>query len=94
LKIYAPRICGAVLVVIGVVWFGRGVGAIGGSFMSGRPVWAAVGAVCFVVGVALLAWGTAVRRRQVDGALDAEAGGAVAGQAEAGRAGEADGAAD
>ena len=41
------------LTVVGVVWLGQGIGAIGGSFMSGEPVWAIIGAG-MLVGAAVL----------------------------------------
>lgn len=50
-----PRVLtGAALVVVGAVWFGQGIGAIGGSFMSGEAVWAVIGALCVLFGVAFL----------------------------------------
>ena len=45
---------GGALVLLGAVWFGQGVGWIGGSFMTGSAVWAVIGGVCIVGGVALL----------------------------------------
>jgi len=47
-------VIGVVLVLTGVVWIGQGVGAIGGSFMTGDPLWAVIGAVCVFFGAALL----------------------------------------
>jgi hypothetical protein len=38
--------------VVGVVWLGQGVGLIGGSFMTGSPVWAVTGAC--LVGLAIV----------------------------------------
>ena len=35
----------AVALIVGVVWIGQGVGLIGGSFMTGDPTWAIVGAI-------------------------------------------------
>lgn len=61
-----PRlIIGVVLILVGVVWIGQGVGAIGGSFMTGQIVWAVIGALCVFFGAALLigARRTAARRR-------------------------------
>jgi hypothetical protein len=58
------RIAGAVLCVVGVIWIGQGIGAIHGSFMTGRPLWAALGAVALVVGLGLIARAAAVRRRR------------------------------
>jgi hypothetical protein len=56
-------VIGVVLCLVGAVWFGQGVGAIGGSFMSGRAVWAVIGGIAFIFGVALLA---GARRRRFD----------------------------
>lgn len=46
---------GVVLVVIGAVWFGQGIGAIGGSFMTGEVLWAVIGAIAVFLGLSLLA---------------------------------------
>jgi hypothetical protein len=46
---------GALLVLVGAVWTLQGVGVLGGSAMSGQPLWAVVGPVVAVVG-AFLAW--------------------------------------
>jgi hypothetical protein len=48
------RAIAIVLLLVGVVWFFQGVGVIEGSFMTGEAVWAAIGAVCVVAGLALL----------------------------------------
>lgn len=50
----ARMVVGVVLCLVGAVWFGQGIGAIGGSFMSGEAVWAVIGAVCVLVGGALI----------------------------------------
>jgi hypothetical protein len=42
------------LIVVGGVWFFQGVGVIEGSFMTGEAVWAVIGVVCVVVGIAQL----------------------------------------
>ncbi|MBV9283898.1 MAG: hypothetical protein JO176_04755 [Acidimicrobiia bacterium] len=47
-------IVGVILVLVGGVWFGQGIGAIGGSFMTGEALWAIIGAVCVFFGAALL----------------------------------------
>ena len=50
-----PRlIVGVVLVLVGAVWIGQGIGAIGGSFMSGEAVWAVIGAIAVFFGIALV----------------------------------------
>jgi len=43
-----------VLILVGVVWFFQGIGVIEGSFMTGEALWAVIGTVCVVAGVALL----------------------------------------
>ena len=53
-----PRlIVGAVLGLIGAVWFGQGIGLIGGSFMSGHPLWAVIGAILLLAAAVLLRQG-------------------------------------
>ena len=49
-----------VLAAVGLVWLGQGTGLIGGSFMSGEPLWAIIGAV-MLVGASVLT--VAARRR-------------------------------
>ena len=48
------RAIAIVLIVVGAVWFFQGVGLIKGSFMTGEALWAVIGAVCVVAGLALL----------------------------------------
>jgi hypothetical protein len=48
------RLLGVGCCVVGAVWIGQGVGWIGGSFMTGEGVWAVIGAVAILIGVALL----------------------------------------
>jgi hypothetical protein len=52
---------GAVLVVVGAVWFLQGIDVLGGSGMSGKTLWAVIGPLVAVVGAALGAAG--LRRR-------------------------------
>jgi hypothetical protein len=47
------RAIGAVLLVVGLVWFFQGIGVIEGSFMTGEAVWAVIGVLCVVAGAAL-----------------------------------------
>ena len=51
---WVRRAIAIVLIVVGVVWFFQGVGVIEGSFMTGEALWAVIGTVCIVAGVALL----------------------------------------
>jgi uncharacterized membrane protein HdeD (DUF308 family) len=55
-------VIGAVLCVVGGVWIGQGIGAIGGSFMTGEEVWAVIGAVAVLFGVALIRGALRARR--------------------------------
>ena len=45
---------GVVLCLVGAVWFGQGVGLIGGSFMSGQAIWAVIGAIALLFGAVLI----------------------------------------
>jgi len=56
----AMLVLGVVLALLGVLWFLQGVDVLGGSAMSGRTVWAVIGPVVAVVGIALA---VASRRR-------------------------------
>ncbi len=56
------RILGAILLVIGGVWFLQGIRVLPGSFMTGSSFWAVTGAVVAIAGIVLLArsgWGGA-----------------------------------
>jgi uncharacterized membrane protein HdeD (DUF308 family) len=57
-----PRIAGILLCVVGVIWLGQGIGVIHGSFMTGQPLWAVLGAAALIGGVALIARAAAIRR--------------------------------
>ncbi len=48
---------GGVLLVLGLVWFGQGMGWIGGSGMSGVRLWAVIGPILAVVGIVLVVRG-------------------------------------
>jgi hypothetical protein len=50
----ARLVLGVVLCLIGLLWFGQGIGLVGGSFMSGEAVWAVIGAVAILFGVVLV----------------------------------------
>jgi hypothetical protein len=47
-------VVGLILCAVGAVWFGQGIGAIGGSFMTGEAIWAIFGAIAVLAGVTLL----------------------------------------
>jgi hypothetical protein len=58
-------LAGALIAVAGIVWTMQGLGYVGGSFMTGATVWAIVGPVTAVAGLALAALG--LLRRRVPG---------------------------
>ena len=49
----ALKVVGALLAVIGVIWFLQGINVLPGSFMTGQMQWAIYGGFAFVAGVAL-----------------------------------------
>lgn len=57
-----PLVLGGVMVVIGLVWTLQGLGYVSGSPMTGVTLWAVVGPVVAVSGLALLVFGMRERR--------------------------------
>ena len=55
-------VIGVVLIAVGVVWALQGFNILGGSVMSGRTMFAVIGPIVAVVGLALVGYG-ALRRR-------------------------------
>ena len=53
---------GALLVIVGLVWFLQGIDVLGGSGMSGKTLWAVVGPIVAVVGAGVIAWALRMRR--------------------------------
>jgi drug/metabolite transporter (DMT)-like permease len=51
---------GALITIAGVVWALQGFGVVGGSFMSGNSIWAIIGPLVALAGLAIAAVG--VRR--------------------------------
>ena len=49
----ALLVVGILASLLGAVWIGQGIGLIRGSFMTGEPLWAEIGAGVLVAGVAL-----------------------------------------
>jgi hypothetical protein len=52
---------GVLLVLVGAVWFLQGIDVLGGSGMSGKTLWAVVGPLVALAGIATVGWG--LRRR-------------------------------
>ena len=50
----ALNISGALLLVLGCVWFLQGINVLPGSFMTGQTQWAVYGAIAVVAGIGLL----------------------------------------
>jgi hypothetical protein len=50
----ASNIVGIVLVLAGFVWFLQGINVLPGSFMTGKMLWAVLGVLLTVAGIALL----------------------------------------
>jgi hypothetical protein len=53
---------GVLLIPVGLVWTGQGLGWIAGSPMTGVTLWAVIGPVVVVAGIALALAGTRVPR--------------------------------
>ena len=50
---WALLIVGALLILAGVVWTLQGLDYLGGSAMSGEPIWAVIGPITAAVGLVL-----------------------------------------
>jgi len=55
-------VIGLAAALAGLVWTLQGLGYVGGSFMSGATVWAVIGPIVALAGLALIALG--LRRRR------------------------------
>jgi hypothetical protein len=56
-------VAGLVATLAGLVWTLQGLGYVGGSFMSGATVWALIGPIVALAGLALITVGLRRRRR-------------------------------
>ena len=60
------RVCvsivGAVLVLLGCIWFLQGINVMPGSFMSGQSRWAVRGGITVFAGLAAIVWANRKRR--------------------------------
>ena len=65
-RIWPFLIPGVILGAIGLVWTLQGINVLGGSAMSGSPLWATIGPIVLLVGLGLIAIAiaNAVRRRR------------------------------
>lgn len=55
-------VVGVLMAIAGAVWALQGFGIIGGSFMSGATLWAVIGPVVALAGLAIAAIGLRGRR--------------------------------
>ncbi len=55
-------VVGVLMIAVGVVWTLQGTDVVGGSSMSGHHVWAVVGVILIVAGLAVVAAGARPRR--------------------------------
>jgi hypothetical protein len=55
-------VAGALVATAGIVWTLQGLGYVTGSFMTGATVWAIIGPITAVAGLALIAVGLLRRR--------------------------------
>jgi hypothetical protein len=53
-------VLGALLLLIGAIWFFQGINVLPGSFMTGETKWAIYGGIMAIAGIALL---TVARRK-------------------------------
>ena len=57
-------VLGVLAVLVGVVWTLQGLNVLQGSGMSGQPMWAIIGPILAIVGLALVAFGAGIGRRR------------------------------
>lgn len=55
-------VVGVIAIIVGVVWTLQGLGVIGGSVMTGSTMWAVIGPLVALAGLAVLTVGLRSRR--------------------------------
>ncbi|MGX6601116.1 hypothetical protein ACWKSP_03115 [Micromonosporaceae bacterium Da 78-11] len=65
---WLPMTLGVLAVVLGAVWTLQGLNVLTGSQMSDQTVWAIVGPVVALIGLALIVFGVRIRARSKIGA--------------------------
>jgi len=55
---------GAIVSAVGLVWMLQGLNVLGGSVMSGSPVWGIIGPIVLLIGLAVLIVGILNARRR------------------------------
>ncbi|MEU7864132.1 hypothetical protein [Nonomuraea sp. NPDC049141] len=64
MKAWIFLVLGVLLILVGGLWTLQGLGIVGGSVMSGVTMWAIIGPVVLIIGVALAFLGIRQRRGQ------------------------------
>jgi len=54
-------VIGVILSLVGLIWIAQGRDLIGGSGMSGKSIWAVLGAIALAIGLGMLGWATRFR---------------------------------
>jgi len=57
-------ILGVLAVLVGVVWTLQVLNVLKGSGMSGQPMWAIIGPILAIIGLALVGFGAGIGRRR------------------------------
>lgn len=57
-------ILGVLAVLVGLVWTLQGLNVLKGSGMSGQPMWAIIGPILAIIGLALVGIGAGIGRRR------------------------------
>jgi hypothetical protein len=55
---------GVILSAVGLVWMLQGLNVLGGSAMSGSPIWAVIGPIVLLTGLAVIIVGILNTRRR------------------------------
>ncbi|GAA5200321.1 hypothetical protein GCM10025773_17710 [Microbacterium jejuense] len=58
---------GVLLALVGAVWTLQGLNVLGGSAMSGSPLWATIGPIVLIAGVVLIVVAIVISRRRKSG---------------------------
>ena len=66
-RIWPYLVPGVILALVGIVWTLQGFNVLGGSAMSGSPLWATIGPIVLAVGVVLIVIAIVIARRRKAG---------------------------
>ncbi len=61
---WAWLILGVLAILVGIVWTLQGLNILKGSGMSGNPMWAVIGPILAIIGLALVGFMTLAGRRR------------------------------